>query len=181
MDEQKRFTGTSPEDAWEQVTTDVTWQEGANNYRAIIHTGHCDVELETVRSPGAIEEGGFEQTTFRAPVPSTGDFRFAIVPEDFVNRIGKLFGMQDVKIGYAEFDKNVLVQTNDEQKLKSILSNPSVREVFQNLSGYSLHIDKHGEGKGDYLHLVLQHAITDNATMRTIFSAFNKVLKALEQ
>lgn len=182
MDERKRFAGTSAEDAWQQFTTDITWQESANNYRAVIHTGRYDIELETVSSPSGGEEGwGFGRTTLRAELPSQTPFRFAIVPEDFLNRIGKLFGMQDVKLGYPEFDHNVLVKTNDEQKLKSILADTYVREVFQNLSGYTLHIDEHEAGKGERLHLVLQRPVIDAAEMQRIFNVFHRVLESLNQ
>lgn len=180
MDEKKRFTGSSTEDAVEKFTTDITWQESPSNYRGVIHTGQHDVELETISSPSGGEEGwGFGRTTLRAELPSQSTFRFAIVPEDVLNKIGKLFGGQDVELGYPEFDKKVLVKTNDEQKLKSILADASIREVFQNLSGYSLHIDKHEGAEGDHLHLVLQHAVTDATEMQRIFTAFNHFLRAL--
>ncbi len=180
MDEKKRFAGTSPEDAMQQFTTDITWQESANNYRAVIHTGQYDIELETVSSPSGGEEGwGFGRTTLRAELPSQTTFRFAIVPEDVLNKIGKLFGMEDVETGYPEFDKKVLVKTNDAKKLRTILAESSVREVFQNLSGYSLHIDKHEGAEGDHLHLVVQHAITDRSEMQRVFNAFNHFLNAL--
>lgn len=180
MTEKKLIKGTSVDDALDQLTTDVTWQESPNNYRATIHTGSHDIYLETVRSAGGGEEGSsFAQTTFTTALPVGNTFRFAIVPEDFLNRIGKFFGMQDIKIGYPEFDDNVLVQTNDEQRLKSIFADESLREIFQNLSGYSFHIDKASEGEGDHLHLILQRAITHPADLRKIFGVFHHVLKAL--
>ncbi len=182
MDEKKRFAGTSPEDAWQNFTTEVTWQESPANYRAVIHTGTHDVELETVSSPSGGEEGwGFGRTTLRAELPAQTAFRFEIVPEDVFNRIGKLFGMQDVVLGYPEFDKKVLVKTNDEQKLKSILEDSTIREVFQNLSGYTLHIDKHEGGEGDHLHLIIQHAVISPAELQMIFDVFHRVLLALEE
>ncbi len=180
MNENRTIKGTSVEDAVEQLTTDVTWSESPNNYRATIHTGTHDVFLETVRSAGGGDEGwGFEQTTLMTSLPSNNQFKFAITPEDVINRIGKFFGMQDVKIGYPEFDDNVLVQTNDEVKLKQIFADSSLRSIFQNLSGYSFHIDKAEKGEGDHLHLVIQHAITNTADLKKLFGAFNQVLHAL--
>lgn len=181
MEEKKGFKGASADEAWEQFSTDITWQASANNYRAVIHTGKHDIELETVKSPGGGDEGwGFEQTSLRATLPVNNKFRFAITPEDVINRIGKFFGMQDVQIGYPEFDQSVLIQTNDEQRLKAIFANESLRETFQNLSGYTFHIDKAEDGKADHLHLKLQHAITDPDALRRLYSVFNHVLTALD-
>ena len=180
MTEKKVIRGTSVDDAVEQLTTDITWQESPNNYRATIHTGTHDVYLETVRSTGGGDGGsGFEQTTLTTDLPASNTFRFAIVPEDFLNKIGKYFGMQDVKLGYPEFDDYVLVRTNDVQKLKDIFADESLRSIFQNLSGFTFHVDKAEDGKSDHLHLVLQHALVHASDLRKIFCAFNKVLHAL--
>jgi hypothetical protein len=180
MEENKRYAGASATDAWQQFSTDITWQESPSNYRAIIHTGKYDVHLETIRSPGGGEEGwGFERTTLRAELPMQTGFRFEIVPEDFLNRIGKVFGMQDVQLGYPEFDKYVLVQTNDETKLKSIFADASTRELFMSLSGYSLHIDKHDGSEGDHLHLVLQHALVNQEDLQRVFNTFVRVLDTI--
>lgn len=180
MAEVKNIKGNTVDDAWHHFTTDITWQESPGNYRAVIHTGTHSINLETVSSPGGNEEGwGFERTTLTAKLPAGNTFRFAIVPEDFLNRIGKFFGMQDVKTGFPEFDDNVLVQTNDEQRLKTLFNSPEVRETFQNLSGYSFHVEKADEGDGDQLQLLMQHAITNPSDLRRYFNVFNHVLTAI--
>ncbi|WP_207493323.1 hypothetical protein [Aridibaculum aurantiacum] len=179
--DQRTFTATTVDEAWEQFSTDITWQESPNNYRAVINTGKYKVDLETVKSVGGGDEGwGFEQTTFRAALPASNTFKFAITPEDFLNRIGKFFGMQDVKVGYPEFDDNVLVQTNDEVRLKQLFADETLRTVFQNLSGYSFHIDKTDQTEEDHLHLVIQRALTNPADLRRVFSVFYHVLSTLD-
>jgi hypothetical protein len=36
--------------------------------------------------------------------------------------IGKWFGMQDVTVGYEDFDRNFVIQGSDEQKLRRLFS-----------------------------------------------------------
>lgn len=180
MSDVKSFKGSSLDEAWQQLQTEVTWAESPGNYRAVIHTGKHDINLEIVSSPGGNDEGwGFEQTTLSASLPANNIFHFAIVPEDFLNRIGKFFGMQDVKIGYPEFDENVLVQTNDEGKLKSLFSDGELRGIFLNLSGYSFQAKK-DDDSGGQLELLIQRAITHPADLRRLVDVFNRVLVSFE-
>ncbi len=177
MKQTNTITASTTDEILQQVAADMTL-EGSNNYNVVISYEGNNIELDISSSPGGGEGGGYDTTSLAANIPTTS-FRFAIYPEDFLNKIGKVFGSQDVKIGYTEFDERAIVHTNDEQKVKQLLADESVRKVFQSLSGYSLHIIQHND-RETILELTMQHAVRDMTELRQIFNAFYSVLTSLK-
>jgi hypothetical protein len=179
MQERKTITGENEGVIWEQVNADFL-SGGAYDYHAIVQHENHHITLDVVRSPGGGAGGGYGTTTLSTPLRSNTDFRFSLQPEDVLNRLGKLFGMQDIKTGYPDFDRHVIVQANDEQKVKQLVSDDAIRESLQNMSGYRIHIVKHNEKHTDELELFIQRALFDVNQLRDAFRAFYHVLTAVE-
>jgi hypothetical protein len=89
--------------------------------------------------------------------------------------------MEDIQTGYPEFDKNVIVKTNDPQLFKTLFASADVRQVFENLSGYSFKIVPHDERQGDHLELYILRGITNARELQPIFDAFVTVAAALDK
>jgi hypothetical protein len=173
----KTIAGNSAE-IWHQINTDFVTGNNLHDYHVLIQHENHDIELDMVSSPGGSFEGGYDVTTLSAPLPLHTPFRFAIFPEDFLNKIGKLFGMQDVITGYKELDENVIVQTNEPETFKRVFANDEVRKVFQTLSGYSFRTIKHENREVDHLELTVQHTLA-GAELLEVFNAFTTVLASL--
>lgn len=77
-------------------------------------------------------------TRVTVPFISTDNFRFEIYEKSIFSSIAKVFGLQDIKIGYEEFDKKFIVKSNDELKIKSLLWNSNVRSLIEKLKNFSL-------------------------------------------
>lgn len=69
-------------------------------------------------------------TRIRAPYVNRDDFIFRINREHLGHRIGKVFGMKDVVVGYPEFDRDFIIQGSDERKLQMMFANPDIRELI---------------------------------------------------
>jgi hypothetical protein len=69
-------------------------------------------------------------TRMRAPYVNRDDFIFKIQREHSGHRIGKIFGLEDVKVGYPEFDRDFIIQGSDERKLQMMFQNPHIRELI---------------------------------------------------
>ena len=168
------------EQTWEQVVTDLKNVNIPLQYKALIHHGSTPVTLAIDIDPGGGFEGGFELTSLSAAVPiqftsltatvSKKDaFRFALHDEGFMDRVGKVFGMEDIVIGYPEFDKQLIVKTNDGGKLKKVFADTGIRKVFQALTDFSLQAKQDEENTNDYtLELMLDKAITDTAELKNV-------------
>lgn len=62
-----------------------------------------------------------------APIAVKENFKFEIYNEGFIRKIEKLFGAQDIQIGYPEFDKAFNIKSNSEFKTKTLLRNKEIR------------------------------------------------------
>ena len=178
MIQEKLITGQTTEEIWEQINSDFATIEDLNDYHIVIEQAGRHITLDIDIDFGGGFEGGYEITALTAPLSATS-FRFAIHPQDFLYEIGKLFGVQDVAIGYPEFDKNVIVKTNDEFKVKQLFADNKIREIFQSLSGYSLSITE-DEDDRVILELNIQRGITDAAELLPIYSAFYQILSSID-
>jgi hypothetical protein len=177
MDQKKIINAQSEGGVWQQVSNDFA--DGIpHDYHVIIQDNNRNIELNVVSSPGGNIEGGYEYTTLRSSVASSNDFEFLIQPEDFLNRLGKLFGGQDVVLGYPEFDKNVLVKTNNPERLKTLFADAETRELFVALSGYSFGITTSKDDESKVLELHIQRVIAVE-DMKHAFDAFVRALDLL--
>lgn len=180
MQERKVVNGDNVQEIAIELSPDFATGLGLHDYHVALHLNGYIINLDISSSPGGNLEGGYESTSIRAALPAHPGFVFVLYPEDFLNRIGKLFGLQDVILGYPEFDKDVIVKTNNPEKLKAILSDADVRQVFQNQSGWALKLDNHEDREEDhYLDLSIQRAVTNLQDLQRILNAFYTVLIAV--
>lgn len=177
MDELKTIQAQTEADIWNEVNNDFSTGIPAN-YHVNIHHNNKNIVLNIVSSPGGNEEGGYEYTSLTTSLPAKNDFEFLIQPEDFLNRIGKFFGGQDVVLGYPEFDNNVLVKTNNPERLKALFADEDTRKTFVMLSGYSFGITTDSETQRKVLELHMQHA-SAGSELRDAYDTFVKVLDIL--
>lgn len=180
MDIDKTYTGATENQVWHQLAKDIT--EDTLEYHAIIQQGPVDIYLDIDIDLGGGFEGGYATTTYRAAIDSN-DFRFAIHEEHFTDEIGRFFGMQDIKTGYAELDQHLIIKTNNEAKVKALFANADVRKIFSTLENFDLGISLHDvedtDEKQAFLELNIEDGITDTAILRALYHAFYEVLKAI--
>lgn len=193
MENYKIIKGNTDSEIWEQVRKDLDTISYPFVYWINIQLNEHSVFLNIETDPGGGFESGFQSTTLTAPVPvqfttlstrinESKNFRFALHNEDFIDKLGKFFGMEDVKIGYPEFDKKLIVKTNDAGRIKAVFADEETRKLFQSLNGFNLHIayyddepDKHAA-----LELDIDRDITNVEELQRIFNAFVNVLEAFE-
>jgi len=73
-------------------------------------------------------------TRMRIPVQRQLDFRFRMYPENIFSSIGKVFGMQDIKVGFEEFDSEYIVKSNDDARIAVLLEDEGLRSSMVGLS-----------------------------------------------
>lgn len=74
------------------------------------------------------------------PIKLKDNFNFEIYREEFVRKIEKLFGAQDVEIGYPEFDKTYTIKSNNEFKIKTLLRNKEIRNLIESQKDVNIQI-----------------------------------------
>ena len=100
--------------------------------------------------------------------------------------VSKALGMQDVKVGHPQFDKDFIVQGNAEQKLKDFFDNDLIRQLLQYQPSGSLEIrlddswsqDAFSEGISE-LHFEVPLIITNLSQLEDLYNLFAEVLDHL--
>lgn len=192
MEKQKIIKGNSDAEIWNQVREDMNDISYPFMYSANIQHNDKLVFLNIEIDLGGGFESGLQTTSLTAPVPiqfttlstrinEQKDFRFALHDEDFIDKVGKFFGMEDVHTGYAEFDKKLVVKTNDIEKVKEVFADENTRKVFETLPGFNLHIANYDhEDRHSSLELTIDRDITNVEELNKIYDAFVNVLDAFE-
>jgi hypothetical protein len=183
MDTAKIIKGQTEDEIWQQISADLTREGDILEYDVMIEQGGTQILLDIDIDLGGGFEGGYESTMLRAPLHTEQDFRFAVHHQGFIDEIGKFFGMQDVETGYDEFDKQAIIKTNHEEKVKALFTDASVRKVIQGLEDYTFGIIMHHtnhQDKAPFLELYINNAITDATELRRIYHAFYTVLALLD-
>ncbi len=182
MEKEKLITANNTEEVWKRIAED--FKDNELVYSVIISIDNRKIYLDIDVDPGGGFEGGYQTTTLRSRLEKAGEFKFALHHQGLLDEIGKFFGMEDIETGYPEFDKKVIVKTNDPAKIKSIFSEEQTRGPFKHLSDFTFHITQHHidetDKKADFLELTIEEAITDIPTLKSIYNAFTKVLDAIE-
>ncbi len=125
-------------------------------------------------------------TRMRAPYVNKDGFRFKIYRKGFLSNIGKLFGLQDIEVGFSEFDGEFIIKGNNTEKLSSLFSNPKLRELIQAQRDISLEV-KDDEGwfgtefpEGvDELYFQVHGVLKDTERLKNLYYLFAVVLNQL--
>lgn len=183
MVEPKQISGSSTDEIWQQVSADLSSKE-IYEYNVVLVQDGRNVELVIDIDPGGGFEGGYEYTTFTATIAVEHDFRFALHHQGLIHAAGKFFGMEDVVIGYPEFDEALIIKTNDGERTRRIFADVNVREIFQSLRSFTLHLTHHHisgqKEKAPFLELIIEEGIVDPVKLRNLYDAFYKVLSGIE-
>jgi len=125
-------------------------------------------------------------TRMRAPYINKDGFKFKIYRKGIFSDIGKLLGLQDIEVGYPEFDDQFIIKGNNTDKLISLFSNSQIRMLIEMQPNISLEV-KDDEGwfgtefpEGvDELYFQVHGIIKDVDRLKTLYFLFAEVLNQL--
>ena len=94
--------------------------------------------------------------------------------------------MEDVAVGHPEFDRDFIIQGNDEAKLKALFANPTLRELIRTQPDIHLQVmDDNGFWEGDFpegvdqLYFRAHGVVKDLETLRSLYLLFAETLNEL--
>jgi hypothetical protein len=173
------LSGGNDNEVWQSLAADLAKDDFSFN--AVLQKDGITTVLTIDVDPGSGFSGGYAFTSFATKITNSTGFKFALHHEDFLDEVGKLFGMQDVVIGYPEFDKKVVVKTNDEKQVKAFFADDRLRMPWQSLRSFNLHTSGHtDEEAGIQLKLDIEDAVTNVEELRSLYNAFYSVAVALD-
>ncbi|WP_207533179.1 hypothetical protein [Desertivirga arenae] len=129
-------------------------------------------------------DGNKQSTVFSAIIYNQNEFRFAIHPQGVIDEIGKIFGMQDVVLGYKEFDDKFIIKTNQESKVQLLFADERVRDLLTSVPELCLEIveylTENEEGKVPFLELKVNGYISEVRLLRQLFQVFYDLLSKVD-
>ncbi|MCQ4924497.1 DUF3137 domain-containing protein [Tissierella sp. P1] len=180
--------GPSQEEIWSQFANEIGADfinEGFwKSKKVVARFENWVVTLDTYT-----QSTGKTSTTYtriRAPYVNKDGFNFKIYKSGWFSEIGKTLGMQDVEIGYAEFDEKFIIKGNDEAKLIELFSSDKIRELISSQDNIYLEV-KNDEGwfgtdfpEGvDELYFQTMGVIKDIERLKSLYMLFALVLDKL--
>src|SRR5688572_22255608 len=127
-----RIFGPSKKEIWTQLSDRVHGQFVDGGFwkgdKVIVEHGGWALTLDTFAvSTGKVT---IVYTRMRAPFVNPSGFRFDVYRKSVFSGIAKFFGMQDVEVGDPLFDHDFIVKSDDESRVRMLLSNTRIREMI---------------------------------------------------
>lgn len=147
------------------------------------------VEDWTITLDTYTQSSGKHSTTYtrmRAPFANKDGLRFTIYRKGLLSGLGKMLGMQDIEVGYPEFDRDFIIKGNDESKVKALFANARIRELIESQRSIHLWIKevkgrrRQGLPEGtDELHFQVTGVIKDLERLKSLYELFARTLNHL--
>jgi hypothetical protein len=179
--------GASKEDLWRQLSSEIgaCYVEGGfwKGDRVQAWVGPWTVTLDTESEGSGASRR--VHTRIRAPFVNRGHFRFLAYRTGVFSELGKLVGMQDVSIGFPEFDEIFIIKGSDEERLRKLFSNKKIRDLLHKQPNVRFEIVdlNHAEGQApqdtDELRFQVNGAIQDIELLKQLFELFSVTLNQL--
>lgn len=183
--------GPSRDEIWQQFAAAV----GGNFTGGGFWTGGAKVEAThgqwTVTLDTYTVSTGKSSVTYtriRAPYVNPDGFRFNIYRRGIFSNLGKKLGMQDVTVGYPQFDDDFIIKGNDEDKLRRLFSDAKLRDLIsaQPAINFSVKDDEERFWGGrnfppdvDELYFQVTGVIKDVDRLKDLFDLFSETLEEL--
>lgn len=184
----REIFGPSKKEIWQELCKQIggDYEEGGffKEDKVVVHIKQWTVTLDTYTVSTGKSSSTY--TRIRAPYVNKDGIRFKIYRSGFFSNIGTALGMQDIEVGYPEFDEDFVIKGNNEQKIMDLLKNEKIRMLMQQQPQFNLQV-KDDEGcfgsdfpEGvDELYFSVYGVITDIEQLKSLFDLFAEVLDQL--
>jgi hypothetical protein len=189
MPSRKQRYGSSVEEVWKQFASDIGGEflSGASTWggdKITARAGEWTVTLDT----NTVASGytSITCTRIRAPYLNRDGFHFRLFHRDVFSDIGGLLGMQDVRVADPHVDREFVIRSNDEDKVRRLLANPRIRALL--VANPSVHmLVKQDEGwfgpsfpaGVDELYLEVVGVVRRAERLRALYELFAETLNHL--
>ncbi len=182
--------GRSKQEIWQQFCAETGGVYVAGSFwkgdKVEASHGQWTVTLDTyVVSTG---KSAITYTRMRAPYVNPEEFTFTIYRKGIFSDLGKWLGMQDVAVGFPEFDEAFVIKGNDEQKLRQLFANQKIRDLINAQPTIRFSVARGGQGiwAGNHLppgvdQLLFQviGVIKDVERLKLLYELFSETLDEL--
>ena len=128
--------GPSKKQVWHQLCDEIgaTYVSGGfwRGDKVLITVSNWTVTLDTYTESHSAGEhhNSTTYTRMRVPYIAQGGFQFKIYRKGIFSSLGKFFGRQQIEIGDPQLDDAFVFQANDEERLRNLLADDTIRQLI---------------------------------------------------
>lgn len=186
----RNMFGPYKDEIWQQLAQEINanYIEGGfwNQSKVEANIDEWTVTLDTYNvSTGKVH---IVYTRLRAPYVNRDGFRFKIYRKGFFSELGKKLGMQDVEVGFPDFDDQFIIQGNDDYKLQRLFQQPTIRQLIELQPEISLEVNDNDGWLSttfpkdvDQLSFMVVGVIKDIDRLKQLYQLFAEILHRLCQ
>src|SRR5258708_10805623 len=184
----RNLFGPSKEEIWKQLCaeTGASYVEGSFWKGSKVEAAHGEWTVTLDTYTVSTGKAAITYTRMRAPYANPSGFRFTVYRHGFFSDIGKFMGMQDVTVGFEEFDRDFIIKGNDPQKLRNLFSNQKVPALITSQTSiyFTVKDDEGAFGTNfpegvDELYFAVTGIIIDVDRLKMLYDLFAETLDEL--
>ena len=184
----RQIFGPSKDEIWSKLAKEIEGQFVDGGFlgrdKVIVKHRHWEITLDTISKKRGNSRQVF--TRIQSPYINKDGFRFRIYRTGFVTGVGKMFGVEDLEVGYEQFDKDFVIQANDPYKLELLLENEKIRHLISLQPNIELQVKddfswfkKSSIKDVDDLHFEVRGVIKNLQHLKWLFMLFAEILDQL--
>jgi hypothetical protein len=171
------FFQSKRNDAWKQFAGEIGGEfvpGGFLRSSAVrAQAGQSTVTIDTYSVPSG--DSNTTYTRLRAPFQNKDGLQLRIQRRGLVGRLEKALGTRHVDTGDTDFDRDFVVQSNNELKVQSLLLDQGIRSTVQAQRSIDLHV------KDNELRLEVMGAVRDIDRLKVLYKLSCDALARLER
>jgi hypothetical protein len=177
--------GPSKAKVWRQLAEEIGGQYVKGNFltgsKVQLSYGPWTITLDTY-VPGDLSDS---YTRLSALYVGRDNFHFTVHRKNILSNLHKYFGMQDVEVDYSKFDKEFIIQGNNESRLRELFQNHKICELIRAMPFIYLY-----SSEQDYLYkqpflkklcLITESGIKDIDCLWSLFELIAEMLDQLNR
>jgi len=184
----KQWFGPSRAEIWKKLSTELGAHYTAGKWtksdRIDVEHGPWTITLDTFTVHANNAHVPF--TRLRAPFLNAEHLRLKIYRSNIFAEVAKWFGLQDIEVGSVQFDKDFVIKTNDEAKVRAFCGNASLRSKLSAQKSITLSVEDNEGWFGpkfppdtDEVRVVVSGHLKDTARIKELFDLFAEALDQL--
>jgi hypothetical protein len=126
----RKWFGPSREEIWrrlaDELGADYVESGFAKSEQVRVTHGDWTITLDAYFSAASKST----YTRLRAPFVNPEGFRFTVYRRGMFTDLAKRLGLRDFEVGDPDFDRDFVVQGNDDAKLRQLFAGPRLRELL---------------------------------------------------
>ncbi len=155
--------GRGRDRAWEQAAREIGGEFRKGSFlespRITVWIKHWTVTMDRYSSSGGGKGGSTTYTIMRAPFVSSGSLRFSIYRKRLLSGLFKKLGMQDIVVGFPEFDDEFIVKSSNETMIRQLLMDSELRKCIQEQPSLNLSLL---DGRAKFIRGPLRNFLPEN-------------------